>query len=123
MTGNKYIRNAPTFQICTNTCVKACRFIFCNPNPQDFFLPFQINPQYTVYALLNYPVVFSGIEYNPVEENDWINAFQRPVLPFIYVRKHFICNLRNHTLRYIGSINFPDRFFNISLAHPLGIHR
>ena len=47
--------------------------------------------QYTVYALLNHPVVFSGIEYNPVEENDGVSQkVGRQGLKVLFIG-HLLC--------------------------------
>ena len=98
MTSDENIRNSSIFEVGTDTCIEACRFVFRYPCPEYILSSFHIDAEYRVDTFADNMVILAGIEYNAVKEHYRIYLFKRTVLPLIYFGKYLIRKLENHPL-------------------------
>ena len=76
VTSDENIRNSSIFEVGTDTCIEACRFVFRYPCPEYILSSFHIDAEYRVDTFADDTIILAGIEYNAVKEHYRIYLFK-----------------------------------------------
>ena len=116
------ICHAAVLQAVQNRKPQLCAFVLANIHTENVLMTVHIYPDRDIDRTLYKPAFIPYMVIGRIHENDCIDFFQRPFLPFFYDGKDFIRDPADGAVRNLNVIQFAHMAFNISCCHPFGIH-
>ena len=120
--GDENILHAPVPQAVEYRCPVFGTFVLANPHPQHVFFAVQVDSYGDVYRLFHDLALTADVVMDGVHEHHRINAFQRPLLPFLRCRKYLVRDPAHGAFRRLDAVDVPDVIHDVRGGHPLGVH-
>lgn len=90
--------------------------------PTYILVPFHVDPDVDINRTLYDPSFMAHMIVAGIHENNRVNFFQYPFLPFFYNRKKIVRNPPDGTIGNFNILQFPHMTFDIVCSHFFCIH-